>query len=150
MAGKLSRLRGAIDDITDGLKGWSHWGKVATGIGFAIVTVSAGLDDFHQHGNVGRAAAVGLLHGALATGGAYLGGAIGGTLGALCGPAAFVCSPVLAFAGASVGGAFGDWVAGQIVNHIDDGSISHAASGAAHAVGNVVSGLANAWGSIFP
>jgi RHS repeat-associated protein len=112
----MSHLRGAIDDVSGGLKGWSRVGEGATIVGAALVTVLSGVDDFQEHHNGARAVGVGLLHGVLSTGGAYLGGAIGASAGVLCGPLAWACAPAFGFLGASAGGAIGDWAATQIVN----------------------------------
>lgn len=143
-ASRAGELTQALDDASQSVDGIKVAGKVLGIAGAVATTVVSGLDDYSKHQDAGRAVIVGLTHGILSTGGAWLGGALGGALGSLIapGPGTVIGS----FIGASVGGWLGDQAAGFLVDQYDNGNMGAAyntvtstLSDAGSAIGSIMS-----------
>lgn len=141
----MAELQQGVDDAANTIEHGKLLGKVL-GIGGILVTgLVAGISDYSQHQNLGRAAVVGGLHAGLSWAGAAAGGAFGGAVGGLIGgPVGFV---VGSFLGASAGGFLGDLAATGIANFADSGFVQNAWNTYTSDVSNVANGLANAWNS---
>jgi RHS repeat-associated protein len=144
----LGALRGALGDLGEGA-GFKLLGtvsKFAGPVGFALVGITAGLQDYQDHGNWERAVGVGLLHAGLSITGAYGGEILGTLAGGLCGEGAVVCSPGFAALGGAGGALGGDMAAGWLVDQYDNGNIPHAYAAATSAVSNAWNGVTSALG----
>ncbi len=136
----------AVDEAGSTIRWLGTASKIAGVVGTALTVGLSGYDDYQKHQDVGRAAVVGLIHGAATLIGGYVGGAAGTAVGGLFGPGAVVMSPVLGFVGAGLGAAGADWLAGWAIDRVDSGDAANAWNGATSAASDVWSGASHLFG----